>query len=464
MSWPEGKPTGLEGIVPDNWLQRGRWLRETDLVMVILHPEPAALGHCIVYPKKHSPRLEDCDPDVLSGMGMIVPEVKRAIRLVTGYRDFGLVLRSGRIAGQKIDQIYLELMPTIRTKPTFSVNFDPNNKRGKGQDNPITKKATHSLVSILRREMGMHHFNGFGCALLESDRMTVEFVDRPGSTGHMVISPKQVSPDLEDCDPIDFAACLWQLPKLARALKNTIRLEHFFVVILNGPDAGQETAHLSVHLVPCSGRGPSVDFSQLFTLKPTAVTERNINNAIRQILGQEIITLALQNTTAPRESAWPRPLSRQGINPVGTASPDLIRARSPHPAIDPWAMRVKSQAGAARPGSQDSMRPGSQGSILSSALSSRPPSRLATPVSIPPNRTGTGPHPMPGDHRGPWGGVFQRSANSTMNGGMTGMTIQHRPPSRLSVLSGSSSRDSGESRQIRRQENIMRDLDTLLRT
>ncbi len=456
MSWPEGKPTGLEGIVPDIWLHRGRWLRETDLVMVILHPEPAALGHCILYPKKHSPCLQDCDPDILSGMGMIVPEIKRAIRLVTGYRDFGMVLRSGKTAGQKIDHIYVELLPTIRTKPTFSVNWDPNNKRGKGQDNPMSRKATHSLVSMLRREMGMHHFDGFGCTLLESDRMTVEFVDRPGSTGHMMISPKEVSPDLEDCNPVDFAACLWQLPTLTRALKNTIRLEHFFVVVLNGPDAGQEKAHLCVQLVPCSGRGPSIEFKQLCILKPTAVTERNMNNAIRQILGQEIITLALQSTTAPRESAWSRPLSRQGTNPVGTSSPALIRARSPHPAIDPWAMRV-NQTGATRPASQESMRPGSQGSMLSSALSSRPPSRLATPASQPPSRTST-----PGDLRG---GIFQRNARSALDPGMTGMTMQHRPPSRLSVVSGTSSHDSsvaGEPRPDRRQATILKELNSLL--
>ena len=55
MSWPIFKPTGLEGIVPDSWLQRVRWLRESDHVIAILHPEPAAIGHCFLFPKKHSP-------------------------------------------------------------------------------------------------------------------------------------------------------------------------------------------------------------------------------------------------------------------------------------------------------------------------------------------------------------------------------------------------------------------------
>ena len=462
MSWPIGKPTGLEGIVPDAWLRRDRWLRETDQVMVILHPEPAALGHCIIYLKKHTPRIEECDPDDLSAAGMVVPDVKRAIRLITGYRDYAMLMRCGKVAGQKIDHLYFELVPTIHTKPTFKLNWDPHNKRGKGENDLITKKATHSLVSMLRREMGMHHFDGFGCVLIETDRITVEFVDMPASTGHMLILPKQVSPDLEDCDPIDFAACLWQLPKITRALRNTIHLEHFFVAILNGPDAGQELPHLTVQLVPCSRRGPSIEFNQLFTLKPSVQTERHMVNAIKQILGQEIITLALGSTTGskPRESAWPRPLSREGTNPVGTSSPALVRARSPHPSLEPWAMKANTQEIFKRPGSQGSIA-GSMGS----SIPSRPPSRLATPGSLPQSRSDT-----PGsDYRGPRAGVFQRSAQEYMGNigsidGVTGMRMQQRPPSRLSVMSGASSQESTESSRIfTRKTNILRDLDHLLR-
>lgn len=465
MSWPAGKATGLEGIVPDVWLRRERWLRETDQVMVILHPEPTALGHCIIFPKKHSPRMEECDPDLLSAVGMVMPEVKRAIRLITGYRDYGIILRSGKTAGQNLDHIYFELVPTIHTKPAFSINWDPNNRKGKGQNDAITKKATHSLVSMLRREMGLHHFDGFGCVLLETERITVEFVDVPISTGHMIISPKEISPDLEDCDPVDFAACLFQLPKLTRSLRRSMNLENFFVIILNGPAAGQKLAHLVIQLVPCSGRGPSVIFEQHFFLKPSTQTERNMVHAIKQILGHEIVTLALGQISAPRESAWSRPISREGTNPAGTASPALIRARSLYPSIDTWAMSADTQAIFKRPDSQGSMH-----SFSGSHVSSLPPSRLATPGSLPslPNSRSNTPG---GDYR-PRGGVFQRSAQQSMgNTGMTGMIMQQRPSSRLSVMSGVSSQDSaessrqaGESRAQRKKSNILNDLDSLLQS
>jgi len=464
MSWPIGKPTGLEGIVPHSWLRRERWLRETDQALVILHPEPAALGHCIAFPKKHSPRVTECDPDALSAIGMLLPEVKRAVRVVTGYRDYGMILRCGKVAGQKIDHLYVELVPTIHTKPTFEVNWDPNNKKGKGQNDLLTKKAAHSLVSIMRCEMGMHHFDGFGCVLLETDRITVEFVACPASTGHMIISPKQVSPDLEDCDPIDFAACLWQIPKLTRALKKTINLDNFFAVILNGPDAGQDLPHLSVQLVPCSGRGPSVDWTQKFTLTPKLETEKALSSAVKQILGQEIITLALGSTTEPRESAWPRPLSRQGTNPVGTSSPALIRARSSHPGLDTWVMTADTQKGFKRPDSQGS-------SIAGMSPFGRPPSRMSTPgslpASLPASRSAT-----PGDGGRPGkprtGGVFQRSAQQSMSGtslaGTSGFILQERPPSRLSVLSGASSQGSAAvgMQESRRKERILKDLNSLL--
>ena len=450
MSWPIGKPTGLEGIVPDSWLQRERWLRESDHVMAILHPEPAALGHCILFPKKHSPRITECDPDALSAMGILLCEVKRAVRIVTGYRDYGMILRCGRVAGQKIDHLYVELVPTICTKPTFKVNWDPANKKGKGQNELLTKKGVHSLVSIMRREMGMHHYDGFGCVLLETDRITVEFVDCPASTGHMIISPKQLSPDLEDCDPIDFAACLWQIPKLTRALNRTINLDNFFAIILNGPDAGQDLPHLSVQLVPCSGRGPSVDWTQNHVLKPKSATERSLSTAVKQLLGQEIMTLALRTKTEPRESAWPRPLSREGTNPVGTASPALIRARSEPAGLDPWVMAADTQ--------KNFKRPDSQGSSI--------PSRMSTPGSFAPSRSGT-----PGDSVRPGkqhtGGVFQRSAQQSMSSslaGTSGMVLQERPPSRLSVLSGTSSQGSSATgaQQLRTKERILREFSNLL--
>ena len=455
MSWPLGKPTGLEGIVPDAWLKRDRWLRETDHVMVVLHPEPAALGHVILFPKKHSPRIQDCDPETLSTVGMMVPQVKRAIRLVTGYRDFCMIMRCGQTAGQKMNHLHFELVPTIHVKPTFRLDWDPHNRRGRGENALLTLKANGSLVTMLRRDMGMHHFDGFGCVLYETDRLTVEFVDQPASTGHMIICPKEVSPDFEDCDPIDFAACLWQIPKLTRSLRNTLNLESFFVIILNGPDAGQSLPHLTVQLVPCSRRGASVSFEPLFTLKPPLQTEKNMSNALKQILGQEIVCVALNNTAAPRESAWQRPLSREDVNPVGTASPALIRARSPHPSLDGWVMSANLiHKKDERPISQGSMA--SMGSGFGSGFGSGPPSRLSTPGNC------------GDDRRGPRrdGGIFQRSAQQSI--GMTGMTVmrtQDRPPSRLSVLSAASSQASTESARIFRQKTgVLRDLDNLLKS
>ena len=459
MSWPPGQATGLEGIVPAAWLQRDRWLRETDDVMVILHPEPAAMGHAILYPKAHSPRLEDCNPRVLCSIGMLVGEVKRAVRLVTGYRDYVMILRSGRTAGQTLDHIYFELLPTIHTKPTFRIDWDPSNKRGRGDNDCMTKKATYNLVATLRREMGMHNYDGLGCVLLETDRLTVEFVDVPASTAHMMISPKEVSPDFEDCDPVAFGGCLWQLPKICKALKNTIHLENFFVLSLNGPDAGQTSAHLTVQLVPCSWKRASLSFEQITTVKPTLKTTQNMTNAIKQILKQEIITLALGETSYPKESSWSRPISQQGVNPVGTASPSLIRARSPHPALDGWVMNAKTHKVRDRPGtgaSDNSMRPGSEGSMaLSSQMGSRPGSRLATP-----------------------GGVFQRSALQSIVGarggerrvaGTTGISsvstrswTEPRPPGRLSILSSRAGTPNDAGVTANMQSRILSELDSLL--
>ena len=58
-------------------------------------------------------------------LGMLLPVVKRALRIVTGFQSYFFVMRSGEMAEQTIDQIYFEIVPTIASNPSFKIDWDP---------------------------------------------------------------------------------------------------------------------------------------------------------------------------------------------------------------------------------------------------------------------------------------------------------------------------------------------------
>ena len=70
--------------------------------------------------------------------------------------------------------------------------------------------------------MGYKHTLGFKNMIYETNYVICELVQHPSSTGHMSISPKKLSPDLEDCNPHDIAGCIRDLPRIAKALEGSL--------------------------------------------------------------------------------------------------------------------------------------------------------------------------------------------------------------------------------------------------
>lgn len=209
----------LIGVVPDEWLLPEQRLVESSRVIVALHHKPARVGHCVIFPKrKHCPRLQDCDPDDLVAIGMLLPVVKRGLRIVTSFQCYFIVMRSGKAAGQTIDQVYLEVVPTIVSNPSFKIDWDPSHERQAGTERKLTPQIASRLVHVIRQGMGYGHSQGLKNVVYETNCIIIELVQFPSSTGHMTISPKKLSPDLEDCDPYDLAGCLRDLPRIAKAV------------------------------------------------------------------------------------------------------------------------------------------------------------------------------------------------------------------------------------------------------
>lgn len=118
----------LVGVVPPEWLRKDRLVIDNSRVAVAIHHRPSVVGHCVVFPKVACARLEDVDPDVFCALGMMLPVVKRAVRIATGYRSCGIVLQSGSATGQACAHLYFEVALPPYFRPARDAAAPPHNK------------------------------------------------------------------------------------------------------------------------------------------------------------------------------------------------------------------------------------------------------------------------------------------------------------------------------------------------
>eukprot|EP00960_Hanusia_phi_P068927 766967-Hanusia_phi.AAC.2 len=244
--------------IPQRWLENERRILDRQGIIAILHPEPACVGHCIIFSKQPTPSLERFDRDQISAIGMILPEIKRALRLTTAYSSFGVFLRSGQGNGQDNNQVYFEVIPTSKANPTFQINWRSEMNVFTMKEKILSPAQATNLISTLRRSMMLHSHQTEGNLLYETDRVICELHPNPSSTGHICIGPRRLSPDLEDCEVLDMAECLWVMPLLANACVKSITAKDFLLILLDGPDCGQSSPHLVWHFIPFSSRKLSV--------------------------------------------------------------------------------------------------------------------------------------------------------------------------------------------------------------
>ncbi len=89
------------------------------------------------------------------------------------------------------------------------------------------------------------------CANLYEDGRVFAFLDiNPLAPGHTLLVPKRHAARLEDCDAKDVAALVEATKRLLPILARETGHPDATVAINNGPGAGQEVAHLHLHLVP----------------------------------------------------------------------------------------------------------------------------------------------------------------------------------------------------------------------
>lgn len=89
-----------------------------------------------------------------------------------------------------------------------------------------------------------------GFKILEDDK-TIAFMDiNPVNPGHILVVPKAHAPDIFEIAPDDWAACMVNAQKVAKAVQQVLTPDGINIMQANGIGAGQSVFHVHVHVMP----------------------------------------------------------------------------------------------------------------------------------------------------------------------------------------------------------------------
>ncbi|MBM3525085.1 MAG: HIT domain-containing protein, partial [Alphaproteobacteria bacterium] len=81
-------------------------LYEDELVLAFLDIGPLARGHALVIPKRYAATLDELDDESAAAIGRVLPRLCRAIRDVTGIKDFNVLQNNGAPAHQAVFHVH----------------------------------------------------------------------------------------------------------------------------------------------------------------------------------------------------------------------------------------------------------------------------------------------------------------------------------------------------------------------
>ncbi len=136
------------------------------------------------------------------------------------------------------------------------------------------------------------------CAIIRGDapatfvhqsRLVVAFMDiRPVQPGHLLVVPRAHATLIPDLDSASLASLWSTAADLNRSLRGTaLPVEAVSVYVADGEAAGQEVAHVHVHLIPRrAGDGFGFRFPEGYGAQPSRATLEAIAGRIREPHGR----------------------------------------------------------------------------------------------------------------------------------------------------------------------------------
>jgi histidine triad (HIT) family protein len=116
---------------------------ETDEVFAFLDINPISDGHTLVVPKKHYEKMEECPPETLAAIGLVLGKVAKAVVEGTGADGYNVLCNRGRAAGQIVGHVHFHVIPRRLGDGVF--NRWPAYKYEAGKAEQLLKAITERL-------------------------------------------------------------------------------------------------------------------------------------------------------------------------------------------------------------------------------------------------------------------------------------------------------------------------------
>jgi len=92
---------------------------EDKTVLAFLDIGPVSDGHCLLIPKQHYSRLDDCPEAVLSVLTRHIASLARAVLSIVKAEGYNVLLNNGRVAGQLIEHVHFHIIPRRQADGIF---------------------------------------------------------------------------------------------------------------------------------------------------------------------------------------------------------------------------------------------------------------------------------------------------------------------------------------------------------
>lgn len=116
---------------------------ENEHVLAFLDIAPISPGHCLVIPKEHFSRLEDCPSLLIAKLTENLGMIAKAVIQAVSADDYNILNNNGPSAGQIVDHLHFHIIPRKSDDGVF--NRWPAGEYPSGRMNKLAEKIRQQL-------------------------------------------------------------------------------------------------------------------------------------------------------------------------------------------------------------------------------------------------------------------------------------------------------------------------------
>ena len=84
---------------------------QDELVLSFLDIAPISQGHCLIIPKQHYDRFDQCPPELAEALARPLGKIARAVVAAVDAEGYNILNNNGRCAGQLVEHLHFHIIP-----------------------------------------------------------------------------------------------------------------------------------------------------------------------------------------------------------------------------------------------------------------------------------------------------------------------------------------------------------------